>query len=225
MLVDRGYQEAITYSFVDPRLQRLMFPKQAALALENPLSAELGEMRVSLWPGLLEVLRFNLRRQQDRVRIFEVGTRFEVDGRTASLKARPSPDSSPGPLFRSSGAVETSDGFLRHRIGRRGALRVDRPPGRNKSCRCTARLPAPGPKCSDLRSQSARWLDWPVAAGGCARSSNSANRRGIFELAIDPSFRSEVPVFSEISKVPCNSARPRHRRRRVGDAGRSAGKC
>ena len=37
MLVDRGYQEAITYSFVDPRLQRLMFPKQVALALENPL--------------------------------------------------------------------------------------------------------------------------------------------------------------------------------------------
>ena len=80
LLVDRGYQEVITYSFVDPRLQRLMFPKQRALALENPLSAELAEMRVSLWPGLVETLRFNQRRQQDRVRIFEVGTRFEMDG-------------------------------------------------------------------------------------------------------------------------------------------------
>ncbi len=88
MLVDRGYQEAITYSFVDPRLQRLLFPKQPALALENPLSAELGEMRVSLWPGLVEALRFNLRRQQDRVRLFEVGTRFEIEqGRLVESQA------------------------------------------------------------------------------------------------------------------------------------------
>ena len=57
-----------------------MFPRQHALALANPLSTELGEMRVSLWPGLVETLRFNQRRQQERVRIFEVGTRFEMEG-------------------------------------------------------------------------------------------------------------------------------------------------
>ena len=62
----------------DARLQRLLFPGQPALAFENPLSAELGEMRLSLWPGLVESLRFNLRRQQSRVRLFEVGHLFQT---------------------------------------------------------------------------------------------------------------------------------------------------
>ncbi len=64
LLVERGYHEAITYSFVDARTQRLLFPAREALALANPISAELGEMRISLWPGLVEVLCGNLRRQQ-----------------------------------------------------------------------------------------------------------------------------------------------------------------
>ena len=73
---------------MDPRLQRQLFPREPALALENPLSAELGEMRISLWPGLVEALRFNQRRQHERVRIFEVGTRFEIDRRPRSSRAR-----------------------------------------------------------------------------------------------------------------------------------------
>jgi phenylalanyl-tRNA synthetase beta chain len=75
-LIDRGYQEAITYSFVDPHWQRLMFPDEAASTLVNPLSAELSAMRVSLWPGLAHAARENLRRQQSRVRLFEVGSKF-----------------------------------------------------------------------------------------------------------------------------------------------------
>jgi len=79
-MIDRGYQEVITYSFVDPEMQRALFPTQAALALQNPLSTELSEMRVSLWPGLLQACRDNLRRQQSRVRLFEIGKRFELRG-------------------------------------------------------------------------------------------------------------------------------------------------
>ncbi len=79
-LIDRGYREVITYSFVDPGLQRQLFPTTPALALANPLSAELSEMRVSLWPGLLEASRENLRRQQTRVRLFEFGKKFAVQG-------------------------------------------------------------------------------------------------------------------------------------------------
>jgi phenylalanyl-tRNA synthetase beta chain len=77
---DRGYREAISYTFVDPVLQRLLFPDTAALALANPLSAELSEMRVSLWPGLLHACRDNLHRQQKRVRLFELGKKFMLDG-------------------------------------------------------------------------------------------------------------------------------------------------
>jgi len=75
-LVDRGYHEAITYTFVDPVAQRRLFPDTPALALANPISAELGEMRVSLWPGLLRAVGDNARRQQPRVRLFECGTKF-----------------------------------------------------------------------------------------------------------------------------------------------------
>jgi phenylalanyl-tRNA synthetase beta chain len=76
LLIDRGYQEAITYSFVDPSWQSLLFPNETARALLNPISAELGVMRVSLWPGLAHAARDNVRRQQSRVRLFEVGNKY-----------------------------------------------------------------------------------------------------------------------------------------------------
>ena len=80
LLADRGYFEAITYSFVDPVLQKQLFPDLVPLMLSNPIAADLAAMRVSLWPGLLVALRENLRRQQDRVRLFESGRRFLMQG-------------------------------------------------------------------------------------------------------------------------------------------------
>ncbi|MGV6989271.1 phenylalanine--tRNA ligase subunit beta [Testudinibacter sp. P80/BLE/0925] len=78
-LVDRDYQEAITYSFVDPKIQRLLHPEQEALLLPNPISAEMSAMRVSLLPGLLNALIYNQNRQQTRIRLFETGLRFLPD--------------------------------------------------------------------------------------------------------------------------------------------------
>lgn len=75
-LVDRGYQEAITYSFVEPGLQALVDPQRPPLALANPLSAEMAVMRTSLWPGLLQAYAHNANRQTARVRLFEIGLRF-----------------------------------------------------------------------------------------------------------------------------------------------------
>jgi phenylalanyl-tRNA synthetase beta chain len=75
-MADRGYREAITYSFVHPEDQRLMFPDIEALTLSNPISADLSQMRVSLWPGLLRACSQNLRRQQTRVRLFEIGRKY-----------------------------------------------------------------------------------------------------------------------------------------------------
>jgi phenylalanyl-tRNA synthetase beta chain len=79
-MADRGYREVITYTFVDPAVQRLLFHETRALALSNPISAELGEMRVSLWSSLIPVCRDNMRRQQSRVRLFELGNKFDVSG-------------------------------------------------------------------------------------------------------------------------------------------------
>ncbi|MFO1392635.1 MAG: phenylalanine--tRNA ligase subunit beta [Steroidobacteraceae bacterium] len=80
MLVQRGYHEAITYSFVDPAVQSLFAPDEPALALANPIAADLAVMRVSLWPGLVKALVENQRRQQSRVRLFEIGRRFNQPG-------------------------------------------------------------------------------------------------------------------------------------------------
>ena len=79
-MADRGYREMISYAFVDPSLQQQLFPGVPALKLANPISADLSEMRVSLWPGLVHVCRENLRRQQSRVRLFEIGSKFNVSG-------------------------------------------------------------------------------------------------------------------------------------------------
>jgi len=77
-LAARGYHEAITYAFVDPALQAKLFPQREALPLANPIASDLAVMRVSLWPGLLRAALENQRRQQDRVRLFEHGIRFDV---------------------------------------------------------------------------------------------------------------------------------------------------
>jgi phenylalanyl-tRNA synthetase beta chain len=79
-LVYRDYQEAITYSFVDPELQRQLDPAVAAVELANPISADMAVMRTSLWPGLLQALTYNLNRQQRRVRLFEIGRVFRPVG-------------------------------------------------------------------------------------------------------------------------------------------------
>ncbi|WP_252275515.1 phenylalanine--tRNA ligase subunit beta [Pseudomonas subflava] len=76
LLVTRGYQEAITYSFIDPKLFELFNPGVAPLQLANPISADMAAMRSSLWPGLVKALEHNLNRQQSRVRLFESGLRF-----------------------------------------------------------------------------------------------------------------------------------------------------
>ena len=77
-LVARGYQEVVTYSFVDPDLQKTLYPDAATLPLANPISSEMSDMRVSLWPGLILTLQRNLSRRQGRIRIFESGLRFVV---------------------------------------------------------------------------------------------------------------------------------------------------
>ena len=74
--VDRGYREVINYSFVDPKLSKLLDPNQSPLRLSNPISVDMAIMRTSLWPGLLKSVLFNLNRQQSHLRFFEIGVCF-----------------------------------------------------------------------------------------------------------------------------------------------------
>lgn len=79
VLVDLGYQEAITYSFVEDVTQKTLFPESDALKLINPISSDMGVMRLSLWTGLLNALRYNQNRQQNRLKFFEIGQCFNKD--------------------------------------------------------------------------------------------------------------------------------------------------
>ena len=80
-LVDRDYREVVTYSFVDPEIQQRLEPKNVGIPLTNPLASNLSVMRLSLWPGLLHVLRANLNRQHRRIRLFEIGKTFHQNGK------------------------------------------------------------------------------------------------------------------------------------------------
>ena len=79
VLIDRGYQEAITYSFVDPKHQAMLFDEAAALTLPFPISLEMSSMRVSLWPGLIGAVAHNQKRQQQSLAFCETGLRFIPD--------------------------------------------------------------------------------------------------------------------------------------------------
>ena len=78
LLAARGYSEIISYSFVDEELENAINPGTAMAKLANPISKDLSVMRRSLWPGLLKTATQNLSRQQNRMRLFEMGAQFSV---------------------------------------------------------------------------------------------------------------------------------------------------
>ena len=75
-LVARDYQEVITYSFIDQEINTRIAGATSELVLSNPMSSEMSVMRSSIWPGLLVTASSNVARQQERVRVFEIGKTF-----------------------------------------------------------------------------------------------------------------------------------------------------
>jgi phenylalanyl-tRNA synthetase beta chain len=201
LLADRGYQEAVTYGFVDARTQRLLFPDRAALELTNPISAELGEMRVSLWTGLLEVLRRNLRRQQERVRLFEVGTRFEMlEGKLVESQAIAGLITGTA-LPEQWGADKRRADFYDLKSDVEALLGLT---GRAAEISYAAASHA----CLHP-ARSAAVISGKIQLGWLGQLHPETSRKleirdppWLFELAIDPSFRAEVPVFVDISRFP-----------------------
>jgi len=75
-LVNRGYQEVITYSFISNEYHDLIDPSAKKITLKNPISDDMSIMRSSLWPGLLQTVEMNQRRGHHNARFFEVGLCF-----------------------------------------------------------------------------------------------------------------------------------------------------
>jgi phenylalanyl-tRNA synthetase beta chain len=79
VLKDFGYQEVVTYSFVDENWERDLMGNVAPIALKNPIASNLSVMRSGLWGGLLDALTYNLNRKQERVMLFEIGASYFAD--------------------------------------------------------------------------------------------------------------------------------------------------
>lgn len=71
-----GYQEVINYSFVSENQLATFNLLDDSIALKNPLTEEFAVMRTSLLPGMMETIKYNLRRQNDSIKMFETGYVF-----------------------------------------------------------------------------------------------------------------------------------------------------
>lgn len=79
----QGYQEVVTYSFVEESWERDLLANSKPIVLKNPIASNLSVMRSGLWGGLLDVLTYNLNRKQERAMVFEVGSTFHHAGNHA----------------------------------------------------------------------------------------------------------------------------------------------
>ncbi len=87
-LVAQGYQEIVSYSFVNEQWERELLGNAEPITLKNPIASNMSVMRSGLWGGLLDTLIYNLNRKQERVRLFEIGTAYARNGEAYSETAR-----------------------------------------------------------------------------------------------------------------------------------------
>lgn len=71
-----GYQEIVSYSFVDESWERDLLGNNSPIKLMNPIASDMSVMRSGLWGGLLDSLVYNLNRKQSRVYLFEMGASY-----------------------------------------------------------------------------------------------------------------------------------------------------
>jgi phenylalanyl-tRNA synthetase beta chain len=72
----QGYQEVVTYSFVDASWECDLMGNTNPIRLKNPIASNLSVMRSGLWGGLLDALTYNLNRKQERAMLFEIGATY-----------------------------------------------------------------------------------------------------------------------------------------------------
>jgi phenylalanyl-tRNA synthetase beta chain len=194
-----GYQEAINYSFVDRRLLAGLQQAEAALALANPLSSDMDVLRTALLPGLLSALGRNLRRQHDRVRLFETGRVFlqeselhEID-RVAAVAAG---DAWPEQWGLPARALDFFDvkGDVEHLLALRGGAEATFE---------AAALPWLHPGSGALVGLGDTPLGWCGAVHPAVLKTLDIRRAVYaFELDLENLLLRDVPIAKEISRFP-----------------------
>jgi phenylalanyl-tRNA synthetase beta chain len=202
VLVQRGYFEAITYSFIEPKLQGMFAPAMPALTLANPISAELATMRASLWPGLVSALAFNQRRQQSRVRLFESGRKFVIDGQGTLEEIPVLAGLAAGPALPEQwGSARVPVDFFDVKADVEALLQAT-------GCASEFRFVAAAHP-SLHPGQTARILRGDAHVGWIGRLHPEVERELdltysalVFELEVEGALRAAIPHFDEVSRFP-----------------------
>ncbi|HEX5047989.1 MAG TPA: phenylalanine--tRNA ligase subunit beta [Gammaproteobacteria bacterium] len=201
VLLARGYSEAITYSFVDPKLEKAVDANAVPVPLANPIASDLAVLRTSLWPGLLGAARHNVSHQRTRLKLFEIGPRFaaESDGvrETAMLAGIALGSRAPEHWEGSGPAIDYYDvkgdvEALLACTGRRDEFRFE--PASHPGLR-------PGRTARILRGAAA--VGWLGELHPDLQELLDRKRPAVvFELELDATFAATVPAFRGYSKFP-----------------------
>jgi phenylalanyl-tRNA synthetase beta chain len=200
LLAGRGYFEVVNYSFVEAGWESDFAGNDVPVKLANPIASQMGVMRSSLIGGLVGTLTTNLKRQAERVRVFEIGRSFVPDSREATgyrqpqrLAALAAGPAVAGQWGASERMVDFYDvkGDLEAVFAPRGLRfeRTDHPalhPGR------CARVLLDGAEIGVIGELHPRWLqkyDLPLPAV-------------LFEIDLDPLLAVPMPAYRETSRYP-----------------------
>lgn len=201
LLVTRGYQEAVTYSFVAPELQKLLEPSLEPLALANPISAEMAVMRTTLWAGLVQALVYNTNRQQGRVRLFESGLRFLPEAKGLRQERVVAGLAYGAAQPEQWGEVVRPVDFFDLKADVEAMLALS---GQDATVSFVAAShPALHPGQSARIEQNGAPLGWIGALHpAVAEKLGLAGGALVFELALEPLLQGRTPRFHELSRFP-----------------------
>ncbi|WP_053979756.1 phenylalanine--tRNA ligase subunit beta [Marinagarivorans algicola] len=206
-LVARGYREAITYSFVDPKVHAHFSEDKKVVTLKNPISADMADMRTSLLPGLVQALKYNLNRQQTRASLFESGLVFE-SGEPDSADTYPQSRRIAGLLYGNRQATtwchakEAID-FFDAKGDVEALLAVTRNSAAFSFVPCVqpASYMHPG-QCADVRLDGRRVGFVGALHPSTAKALDCGKNIFVFELALEALLEGAVPAFNPLSRFP-----------------------
>ena len=76
-LANLGYNEVISYSFIDKEVEQNLHANSDLIELQNPIASQMNVMRSKMWGSHIETLIYNLNRGHNQIRIFEVAPVYQ----------------------------------------------------------------------------------------------------------------------------------------------------
>ena len=200
ILIDRGYEEAITYSFVEPKLQTLLLPETKGVELANPISADMSVMRTSLWPGLINAFLHNQNRQQTRIRLFETGLVFNQVNNNIKQERRIAGIAVGSVLPEQWGESGRGTDFYDVKADVEALLGLGRKADiRFEADSCTCLHPGQSARIY-IEGKPAGWVG--LLHPSVTQALDVTGNPVIFELLLEDILQANVAKFSEISRFP-----------------------